>query len=121
MFCKNCSASIQEDAAFCQKCGTAQGAHQPHMPPPVYNVVIQREIPPANGLATASMIMGILALTILGPIGGILGFIFALRAKSLGNRGGKATAGLIMSIISLVFWLLVVGVFIFGIVLTRIY
>ena len=115
MFCKNCSASIQEDAIFCPKCGTPQGSPQPHTPPPVYNVVIQQDIPPANGLATASMVLGILGLTILGPIGGVLSFIFALTAKSRGNRSGKSTAGLVMSIISIAFWLFVVGLIIYDV------
>ena len=28
-FCKNCGTELNEDAAFCPKCGTPQGAAQP--------------------------------------------------------------------------------------------
>lgn len=124
MICKSCFGIVQKDAAFCRNCGTRvdgeiqqqsqnnyqsqpQDTHQPydefqpHLPPPP----VQHTGPqPAQGLATASMVMGILALTIMGPLGGILGLIFALVARSQGNRSGQATAGLVMSIISLVLW-----------------
>jgi len=119
---------MQKDAVFCTKCGTkvgnenqqqqpqdvfqtqqqetyqyqSQDDFQPHLPPPpVHHPPTEQ---PGQGLATASMVMGILALTVLGFIGGILGLIFALVARSQGNRSGHATAGLIMSIIALVLW-----------------
>jgi len=115
---------MQKDAAFCPNCGTRADGEtqqqsqeqyqsqpqdtyqpydefQPHLPPPPVHPTGTQ---PAQGLATASMVMGILALTIIGPLGGILGLIFALVARSQGNRSGQATAGLIMSIICLVLW-----------------
>jgi len=129
---------MQKDAAFCANCGTrvdgetqqqpsqdalqqqpqsqdsfyqqdsfySQDEFQPHMPPPPAHPTGTQ---PAQGLATASMVMGILALTILGILGGILGLIFALVARSQGNRSGQATAGLVMSIISLALWIVVIG------------
>ena len=119
MICKNCFGVVQKDATFCPNCGTktesetaqqSQDTHHPHdefnphLPPHPYHT----DPHPAQGLATASMIMGILGLTILGALGGILGLIFALVARSQGNRSGQATAGLVMSIISLALWIIVV-------------
>ena len=124
MICKSCFGIVNKDAAFCPNCGTRVDGEtqqqpqeqyqsqpqetyqpyddfQPHLPPPPVHPTGTQ---PAQGLATASMVMGILALTILGVLGGILGLIFALVARSQGNRSGQATAGLVMSIISLVLW-----------------
>lgn len=124
MICKSCFGIVQKDAAFCPHCGTRVDGEtqqqpqdqypsqpqdtfqpydefQPHLPPPPEHPTSAK---PAQGLATASMVMGILALTILGVVGGILGLIFALVARSQGNRSGQATAGLVMSIIGLVLW-----------------
>jgi hypothetical protein len=70
--------------------------------------------PPANhpskGLATASLVMGILALVLDGIIFGILGIIFAAIAKKKGFEGGVATAGLVMSIIGLVLGIVIYAV-----------
>ena len=65
---------------------------------------------PANGMATASMILGIIALVIafgffwipvLPQILAIVGVVLGYMAKKAGNTGGMATAGIIMSIIAL--------------------
>jgi len=58
---------------------------------------------PGDSKATVALVMGILALVVSGLIFGILGIIFASQARKLGYEGGKATAGLVMSIIGLVF------------------
>ena len=134
MICKSCFGIMPKDAAFCPKCGVRtngetqpqvqdvfqppqqdayqpqdtyqpQDEFQPHLPPPVHSTAEQ----PASGMATAALVMGILSLTMLGPLGGILGLIFALSARSQGNRSGQATAGLVMSIISLALTVLVIG------------
>ena len=62
--------------------------------------------PPGNGMAIASMVMGILSLVfwlvVLGyVIFAPLGIIFGIVAKKQGYPGGMATAGLVMSIISI--------------------
>jgi len=126
---------MQKDATFCPNCGTRtegetvqpaqnvyqsndtyyqQDEFQPHLPPPHMHPTGAQ---PAQGLATASMVMGILALTLLGIIGGILGLIFALVARSQGNRSGQATAGLVMSIISIALWVVVIGCIVVGVVM----
>ena len=63
--------------------------------------------PPGQGMATASLVMGILSLVfwclcigyaIFAP----LGIIFCIVAKNQGSTSGMATAGLVTSIISIV-------------------
>ena len=81
-----------------------------HSPYPSYPPYIHPQ--PGDGMATASMILGILSLVVFpfNLILGILGIIFSIRARNLGcYPGGKATAGLVCSIISVVISLLVIG------------
>jgi len=66
---------------------------------------------PGEGLATASMIIGIISLVFFIinwfiPFGevlfGIIGIILAICAKNRGYRGSKNTAGLVCSIITVI-------------------
>ena len=63
--------------------------------------------PPGQGMAIASLVMGILGLVtgffFAGLLFGILGIIFAMSARKQGYTGGIATAGLVTSIISVAF------------------
>ena len=78
------------------------GAPMPPMPPMGPH--------PGNGPATGSMVVGIISLVmvffpfanILSVILGIIGIALAMQARNRGYIGGKATAGLVMSIIGLV-------------------
>jgi len=58
-----------------------------------------------KGLATASMVMGILGLVFFGwgIVYGTLAIVFAVISKKKGFVGGTATAGLVMGIIGLAF------------------
>ncbi|MCL2236172.1 MAG: hypothetical protein FWB98_07015 [Defluviitaleaceae bacterium] len=62
---------------------------------------------PGDGLATASLILGIIGFVTFLVWGGIpfgiTGIILALVARGKGFKGGKLTAGLIFSIVGLVF------------------
>lgn len=97
-----------------------QGQYYPpqqHIPP--YQQPMQYQHPsqnyynpmlyePARGLSIASLVMGILSIPLAALfIFGVLGVIFAAVAKSKGNRTGKTTAGLVLSIIGVAFSVLV--------------
>ncbi len=58
----------------------------------------------SNGFATASLIMGIISILTVGIlfIPEVLGIIFAFVSKKGGSMIGKAKAGLICSIVSIV-------------------
>ena len=69
--------------------------------------------PPGNGLAIASMVLGILSLVLWITVWGYiimapLAIIFGAVARKKGNTSGMATAGIVMGIISLstgvLFW-----------------
>ena len=65
---------------------------------------------PAQGLAIASLVLGILSFFCFGIISGVLAIIFATMAKSSGNKSGMATAGMVCGVIGLV--LTVLGLFV---------
>ncbi|MCL2236174.1 MAG: hypothetical protein FWB98_07025 [Defluviitaleaceae bacterium] len=83
----------------------------PYTPPPHYY-----SKPPGDGMATAALVLGIIAIAIfpfnpipfLEVIIGGIGIGLAVSAKSQGNSSGKVTGGLICSIIGMVlgglFW-----------------
>ena len=79
--------------------------HFPHMRPP-YPPWYK---PPGDKSATLSLVMGILSivlslfgvLSIFAIATGITGIILAIEARKRGYVGGKATAGLVCSIIGL--------------------
>ncbi len=136
MFCKNCGATNGDNAAFCVNCGAAlteetvvlneqpvkeQPAYeQPAQPvQPVYTqpvAPIQNTVVPGKGMGTASLVLGILSLTICcgatlpAIIGLILGIISAKNAKDAGMKNGTATAGIICSAIGLAFAVIFIAV-----------
>ena len=63
---------------------------------------------PAHGFAIASLVLGIVCFFISGIITAPLAIIFAAIAKKNGNTEKKATAGLVLGIIGLVFCILAV-------------
>ena len=72
---------------------------------PMYNV------PNNNGksFAIASLVLSIVSLFCCGPIASILGLIFGVISKNKKpQQNGMATAGIIISIISFVLWIICV-------------
>ena len=68
-----------------------------------FETVILSEKPKMNGLALASMILGIASLCCCcsSYICGILAIVFGIVARVCGNRSGKSIAGIICGAISL--------------------
>jgi lysylphosphatidylglycerol synthetase-like protein (DUF2156 family) len=135
-FCQGCGTPIQQTDAVCPNCGMAitnqlQGV--PSDKPVIVNVqqpvgVAAIPAPPGNGMSIASLVLGIVALvgsvTICGSIfaipvalvGLILGIIGKKKLQIASAPFGKATAGIVMSIISLVIAaIVIVFVFVLGI------
>jgi Domain of unknown function (DUF4190) len=85
------------------------GGYQPQMGGAGYAV------PRNDGLAIASLIVGILSLLccgiILGPAAAIMGFISRNRIAQSGGAiggGGLAMAGLILGIVGFLLWIVIV-------------
>lgn len=129
MICKNCGADCAPGTLYCTSCGAPlneqtqqqeptmqqpygyqpnSGYQQPYgYQPPM------KQPEPAQGLATASMVLGILSFLIMPLILGIVAICLGCSAKSKGNRSGMATAGIVCGSIALA---LIVLVFILVIV-----
>ncbi|MBE7011925.1 MAG: DUF4190 domain-containing protein [Ruminococcaceae bacterium] len=69
---------------------------------PMYSAASQ----PGKGLAIASMVCGIVSFFCFGFILGLLAVIFGGVAKSKGYRGGMATAGIVLGVIGLAFYVI---------------
>ncbi|MCL2575905.1 MAG: hypothetical protein FWE33_05675 [Defluviitaleaceae bacterium] len=89
-----------------------QSPPPPHQAPPPYGAPIPPyAVPvvpykqPGDGKATGSLVLGIISVVCCGSLPfGLIGLILALSAKKDGFTGGKMTAGLVLSIIGLVFF-----------------
>src|SRR5258707_1459810 len=126
MFCSKKGAQIDDQAQFCPQCGTTSPVMaQPPAPPPGpptqqppyavpgHSVPELTPPPPTDGKATASLVLGILAVICLGAWAGIPAIILGHVSRSnIQKSGGKlkgeglALAGLIMGYFSLVISLL---------------
>jgi hypothetical protein len=68
-----------------------------------------------NGMAVASLVLGLIGLLILGPLMGILAIIFGGlgigKANRLGGKGkGMAIAGLVLGIVDILVFLVIIAV-----------
>ena len=127
-FCTHCGSKLGDDDRFCKSCGQATGtastvpAGQTMQPSPVVAAPIYAPPPmyvqqqKTNGLAIASLILGILWVYWLGSL---LALIFGLVAQSQiraaqGQQAGEgmAIAGIVLGIVGLatLLLLIIVGV-----------
>lgn len=111
MFCSQCGFSNADGVLFCSQCGRAfqqpagiTSSFVPGTVPPMMNPADQK----TDGKAVASLVLGILSLTIFWILAGIpaivLGHISRSSIKSSFGRlkgDGMALAGLIMGYLSL--------------------
>lgn len=89
MFCKNCGKDIDDKAVVCPHCGVATGVRQP-------SAATHNE---TNTLAIVGFILSFF-IAIAGLVCSILG---KKKADELGGNGkGLATAGIVISIVSIV-------------------
>lgn len=117
MFCKYCGKENPDGVQFCSSCGqpiaangqqqTQQQAQQWQAPPQAYYPQPQ-PVQPGNGMATASLVLGIIGLIIFpwAFICGTLGIIFGCIAKSNGNKTGKPTAGIVCGAIGIAIFII---------------
>lgn len=111
-FCSRCGGSVAPDAAFCSRCGASTSGPGPVLapahastsptatPPPPPSPAPVPPSPSTNGLAIASLVLGILWLY---WVGSILALVFGYIARrqiddSGGRQGGRgiAIAGIVL-------------------------
>ena len=101
-FCRSCGSGVDATSQFCAECGAATAAVAPQ---PVQQAPVPLQAKPTNGLAIASLVLGILWLY---WIGSILALIFGYKAmrqidESDGQQEGLAKAGVILGWIGVAF------------------
>lgn len=57
-------------------------------------------------MAIAAFVLGLISIFLLPIVTGILGIALGGAAKSKGNRGGLATAGIVLGIIGVASWII---------------
>ncbi len=105
-YCKNCGKEVDPKAVVCPHCGVQINA--------------QKEKKPVNSLGIAGFIVSLVSViagsTFVVPLVGLILSAIGVAQREKYSSSGFATAGLIISIVTLVFWvlmivLLAVGVF----------
>ena len=116
MYCRKCGAQIDDDATFCQYCGAS--TTESKIKPEYYNSpAVQSEYtapPPTNGCAIAGFVLAFF-MPLIGFILSIVGFIKAGR-ECRGNGKGLAIAGLVISFILLLVYILVIAMFVLAMI-----
>ena len=98
MFCKNCGKEIDDKAAICVYCGVAT------------NNASENQVRKVNGLGIAGFVISLLSLwlgvyfCIASIVGLVLSVVGMVNRKKYTSCNGLAIAGLVLGIISVVFW-----------------
>ncbi|MCH5147594.1 MAG: zinc-ribbon domain-containing protein [Clostridiales bacterium] len=109
MFCTNCGKEIDDKAVVCVNCGVATGNF---VAPGIVNAGLNNEQKKVNGLGVAGFVVGLVSLWLgvifcIAPIVGLILSIFGMINRPKCNScNGLAIAGLVLSIIAFVLWIL---------------
>jgi Domain of unknown function (DUF4190) len=121
MICSN-GHQCPDGVAFCPTCGVALMPAPPTigaMPPPMPQVTYVQQIQTAstNGLAIASMVLGIVWVYWIGSILALIfGFVARRQIKARGQKGdGMAIAGIVLGFVGAATLLLVIILAIVGV------
>lgn len=100
----------------------AYGAYPPPpLPQVIYHTPEEPPAPPLQGLAIASMVLGIVSLALnclccgmISWLTSLIGLILGIVARAKGNKTGIGLAGIILNSVALLFTILLVALFAIG-------
>lgn len=105
VYCKNCGREVSPDAALCPNCGAR---------------IEPQNKKPVNALGIAGFVLSIISLwggsVFVVPIVGLILSAIGVAQREKYSSSGFATAGLVISIVTLVFWALMVALIVTGVV-----
>ena len=100
MFCRNCGKQLDDNAVVCPHCGVATRATAPAAQPQAQPRPQPVQVQETNGMAIAGFVTALLGLGIIALILSIVGLN---KSKQLGGNGKAfAIAGIVISVLSLV-------------------
>ena len=106
MYCRNCGCELEDNVKFCSKCGAKTNGEvvSINSTAPVY--VNSQNPSRINGFSTAGFVLSFFwFLAILGLIFSILGY---RQAKRENTSKGLAIAGIVISAVCIVFFVLII-------------
>lgn len=110
MFCAKCGTQVEEGSKFCQKCGTPVG--QAVTPPQTASAQPGNYQPAAaiktSGMAIASLVLGILGISLLAIIFGIVALNQIKKSNGFVTGKGMAIAGIILGSVAIVITIIVI-------------
>jgi membrane protein YqaA with SNARE-associated domain len=111
MFCPNCGTENAEGSTICQSCSAP-------LTSPTHQPLAQATVRPAptSGLATASLIFGILGLTLLPTLGSVVAVVLGYMAKNEINSSAGQLEGSSLAMAGLVLGYIGLGLALLGIV-----
>jgi len=108
MFCKNCGQEINDNAVICPFCGVATNSKFDSTAPGM------QPIKKTNGMGIAGFVVSLVGMLggnylylIPGIVGLILSIIGMVQMKKCNSCNGLAIAGLVIGIISFIFWIII--------------
>lgn len=118
MYCTKCGARVSDTDIYCGKCGTPVTQAASSIPPPASSgassaypsaapVYAQVPLQRTSGLAIASLVLGIIGLSLFAIIFGAIAMNQIGKDPAIGGRG-LAIAGLVLGIIGFVFTLIMI-------------
>ena len=142
MYCRNCGKQIDDGVSFCPECGAKVGApaeQTQNDTPRVYCKNCGREVAanatlcpncgakiepqnkkPINALGIAGFVLSLISLwggsVFVVPIVGLILSAIGVAQREKYSSNGFATAGLVISIVTLGFWALMVALIVTGVV-----
>lgn len=113
MFCRNCGNQLDDKAIMCPHCGVFLDEREAKK----FTKPVESEGKRVNGLGIAAFVVGLASLglgeyfLIVSIVAFVLGIVAVVKRKNYTSCNGLAIAGLVISIVSILIWVVILGVY----------